>query len=156
MSSTHDVLFYEGSWYMFSNFSALAIEWEGELWFTSEHAYQAAKFPNFADIRQNIQRARSPSEAKEIAHANMHLVSLDWPERKLAVMESILRSKLAQHPLVREKLLKTGNRRIVENSPTDSFWGRGPDWYGANHLGRIWMKLRAELLIEQDMIVDRF
>jgi predicted NAD-dependent protein-ADP-ribosyltransferase YbiA (DUF1768 family) len=63
-------------------------------------------------------------------------------------MEALLRLKLAQHSWVRERLLATGDAEIIEDSPKDSFWGRGPDWKGKNHLGRLWMKLRAELLVQ--------
>ena len=41
--------------------------------------------------------------------------------------------------------IQTGNAEIVEDSPKDNFWGRGPKWKGANHLGKLWMKIRAEL-----------
>ena len=42
-------------------------------------------------------------------------------------MESICRAKLEQHPYVQKKLLQTGNYIIMEDSPTDSFWGCGYD-----------------------------
>lgn len=61
-------------------------------------------------------------------------------------MENILRKKLEQHPHVKEKLLETGDREIIEASPTDGFWGCGPDKIGENHHGKIWMKLRSELI----------
>ena len=33
MSKTDDaILFYEGEYYMFSNFSAFAVEWRGKVW----------------------------------------------------------------------------------------------------------------------------
>ena len=38
---------------------------------------------------------------------------------------------------------------IVENSPHDFFWGRGFDGSGQNHLGRLLVELREELLHEQ-------
>lgn len=60
-------------------------------------------------------------------------------------MESILCAKLKQNPYVYKKLLQTGKRQIVEDSPKDSFWGWGPDREGRNELGKFWMKLRAEL-----------
>ena len=36
--------------------------------------------------------------------------------------------------------------QIVETSPHDFFWGSGFDGSGANQLGRLLMRLRAELL----------
>jgi predicted NAD-dependent protein-ADP-ribosyltransferase YbiA (DUF1768 family) len=46
---------------------------------------------------------------------------------------------------VQKKILETGDRELVENSPRDSFWGWGLNKDGENHLGKIWIKLREEL-----------
>ncbi|MBI5004482.1 NADAR family protein [Candidatus Kaiserbacteria bacterium] len=138
------ILFYEGPWYLFSNFSAFAVHWRGEDWSTVEHAYQAAKFGD-ERIRSHIRIARSAHEAKKLARAYHDYMRRDWQDVKLGIMEEILRVKLAQHLYVRQQLLETGDAEIVEDSPKDSFWGRGPDWQGENHLGRLWMKLREEL-----------
>lgn len=142
--SSQPVLFYEGPYYMFSNFSSFAVEiWE-RVWPTAEHAYQAAKFNDKA-MWESVFNARSPHEAKVIARAFDDRKRTNWSGLKLEVMEEILRAKLAQHEYIRKKLLDTGDRLIVEDSPTDNFWGGGPDDKGANHLGKLWMKLRAEL-----------
>lgn len=137
------ILFYEVEYYFLSNFSAFAVEWMGRLWMTAEHAYQAAKFLE-EEIRELIRNARSAHEAKQIAKKYKHLRRDDWDEIKLSVMESILRAKLEQHPEILKKLLLSEGKFLVEDSPTDSFWGRGHDWKGENWLGRIWMKLRDE------------
>ena len=50
--------FYEGEYYLLSNFSAHQVEYGGELWMTSEHAYQAAKYHDPA-VREKIKRAPS-------------------------------------------------------------------------------------------------
>jgi len=60
-------------------------------------------------------------------------------------MEDILRHKLAQHPYVQKQLRESGGAELIEDSPKDAFWGRGPDWTGKNHLGKLWMKLRSEM-----------
>ncbi len=139
-----EALFHDGQWYMFSNFSAFAVYWENHLWMTAEHAYQAAKFEE-PETRRQIRHALSAHEAKRLAKVFRSEADPDWPRRKLAVMEEILRAKLAQHEYVREMLIKTGKLEIIEDSVTDCFWGRGRDWRGENHLGKIWMKLRAEI-----------
>lgn len=138
------IVFYEGRGYFLSNFSSFAIEWGGYLCATSEHHYQASKFTD-ESIRKLIREARSAHDSKKLAEAHQDNIRPDWDdEMKLAVMESILRAKLEQHPYIVRKLLETGDAFLVEDSPKDSFWGRGPDWKGKNHLGRLWMKLRAE------------
>lgn len=138
------VLFYEGPWYAFSNFSSFAVFYNGRDCMTSEHAYHAEKFLD-EKIIQEIMAARSAHDAKVIARKYQEFICPDWYVINLRVMEEIVRAKLEQHPYIRKKLLETGDAEIIEDSPRDSFWGRGPDWKGKNHLGKIWMKLRAEL-----------
>ncbi len=138
------ILFYEGQWYFLSNFSSFMVRWRGVDWITSEHAYQAAKFDD-PIIIEEIKNARSAYDAKVIARAYDHKKIPNWYEVRLGIMEEIVRVKLEQHSYIHRKLLETGDREIIEDSPTDSFWGRGPDWKGENHLGKIWLNLRNEL-----------
>lgn len=60
-------------------------------------------------------------------------------------MTELARAKAAQNEDVREMLLKTGTKRIVENSPWDDFWGIGPNGDGQNQVGKILMQVRDEL-----------
>jgi N-glycosidase YbiA len=59
-------------------------------------------------------------------------------------VEEILRAKLAQHTEAQEALIKSGDEEIVEESPTDYFWGAGADGSGQNMLGKVWMKIRDQ------------
>jgi ribA/ribD-fused uncharacterized protein len=147
MSGQSQILFYESQHYYLSNFSAFAVRVRRETWMTVEHAYQARKFPIGIALsaRQSIFRAMSAHDAKQVAKANKHLVRAGWDEIKLKVMEELIRLKFDQHEFVRKMLLSTGDAELVEDSPKDSFWGRGPDWKGQNHLGRLWMKIRDEM-----------
>jgi ribA/ribD-fused uncharacterized protein len=139
------IYFYD-QWYdVLNNFSANAVEIEGILYPTSEHAYQAAKCTD-PDGKQEIKSAKSPLLAKEISNQKYKSAKdSDWNNKKLGVMESILRAKLAQHQEVREALIKSGTEEIAEDSPVDAFWGRGEDGNGENQLGKLWMKIRSEL-----------
>jgi ribA/ribD-fused uncharacterized protein len=137
--------FYEREYYVFSNFSAFAIEWKDKFWMTSEHAYQAEKFEDEA-IREEIRNARSAHDSKKIAEKYEGQVRSDWSETKLVVMEQILRAKLAQQPYVMKKLLESKGRTLVEDSWRDAYWGWGPNKDGENHLGKLWMKIRDELV----------
>jgi|SRR3989344_6148102 len=148
LSVNDPVLFYEREFYVFSNFSSFAVEWKGVLWMTSEHAYQAAHFTDEAMI-EKIKNARSAHDSKKLVEANQGKKRPDWKDIKLQVMEEIVRAKLSQHAYIQKKLLQTGSREIIEDSPKDAFWGWGPNKDGNNHLGKIWMKLREELLASQ-------
>lgn len=59
-------------------------------------------------------------------------------------MTEIVRGKVTQNVDVRTCLLATGSKKIVENSPWDSFWGCGADGNGENQMGKILMQLRGE------------
>ncbi len=137
--------FYEDEFYMLSNFSSFAVEWRGELWMTAEHAYQAAKFSD-PDIREKIKNARSAHDAKKIAKVYRHFMDIDWHQVKVYVMKEILRAKRDQHPYVQKKLEQTKGQDLVETSPRDAFWGWGPNRDGENHLGKLWMELRDEVV----------
>jgi hypothetical protein len=140
------IAFYEREYYCFSNFSSFAVRWKGRLWQTSEHAYQAAHFFKTApSLAEKIYKAKSAHEAYKIAKANVSKVPEDWMDKKVSIMEDIVRHKLKQNPYVMHKLMQTKNRKIVEDSPKDDFWGWGSERNGENALGKIWMKLRSEI-----------
>lgn len=109
---------------------------------TIEHAYQAAKTTNSAH-RFLIRKAKTPGEAKRLGKT---LVTLrpDWEVVKIEVMRQLVRQKFLKQPF-RAQLLETGDADLIEeNSWGDTFWGvcRG---VGRNELGKILMRIRAEL-----------
>ncbi len=138
--------FYEREFYCFSNFSSVAVRWKGKLWPTSEHAYQASRFMG-KDIKivNKIHKAISADDAYRIAMTTLGDQFGIYTDKDLKVMEDIVRHKLKQNSYVMHKLLQTGKRKIVEDSPKDSFWGWGPKRDGRNELGKIWMKLKTEV-----------
>ncbi|MBX4215712.1 NADAR family protein [Candidatus Parcubacteria bacterium] len=137
------IFFYEHEFYVFSNFSSFAIEWKGKLWPTSEHAYQAERFDDTA-TKEIVRAMRSAHEAFKYAQANKGKQRGDWNEIKLGVMKEILSEKVRQHSYVKKKLLESSDRTLIEDSWRDDFWGWGPNKDGKNHLGKLWMEVRAE------------
>ncbi len=139
------VYFFTPAYYPLDNFSAHALSVWGIDFPTAEHAFQWKKFSdNAKDVAEEILNAKSPQQVKEISDANKLGQSPNWPEKRIEVMEEILRAKAKQHKDVRDVLEKTGKRLIIENSPVDSFWGIGSDGNGQNMVGKIWMKIRDE------------
>lgn len=138
--------FYPREFFCFDNFSSFKLLYEGVLFSTVEHAYQAYKFKDTApEIFNEIVNCYSSDEARRIAHRNEDKVVDNWDEVKLDLMEKFLRAKLEQNPFVKKKLLETKDYLICEDSPVDDFWGIGKHRKGRNELGKIWMKLRSEL-----------
>lgn len=123
-----------------SNFSSPAIQFEGTWYPSLEHAFQAAKTLN------PFERAKilpmTPGEAKR--YGRTVTLRADWDDVKRDVMETLVRQKF-DNPQYRHLLLATGNRELIEgNTWNDTYWGvcKGR---GENHLGRILMRVRADL-----------
>lgn len=133
--------FYEGAFYMLSNFSAHEVVFRGETFKTSEHAYQAAKFAD-PIIRRKIVTASSAFLAREYGQAPLGMTE---NFNKVFIMKEIMRAKLQQHFDVQEALRKIGHADIIKNHPDDYFWGAGADDSGENVMGKIWMELRDEM-----------
>ena len=139
--------FYMSPHYALDNFSSFAVLYRNRLWMTSEHAYQAAKFDDEAVVNL-IFEAKSAHDAKQIARAHNYLKRGDWDTVKEAVMEEILYLKAVQHECVRKTLKRSLGLLLIEDSPYDGFWGRGPFWDGKNKLGYLWMKVGTRLQVE--------
>ncbi|MBI1999050.1 MAG: NADAR family protein [Parcubacteria group bacterium] len=145
LDNEKQIFFYEQEFYVFSNFSSFKLEWNGELWMTSEHAYHSEKFTDHPEIVRQLKATRSAHDALKLAYANRDKYPENWDDIKLKVMKEILRAKVAQHPYVKKKLLESGDKELIENSWRDAYWGWGPDKDGENHLGKLWMEVRKEL-----------
>jgi hypothetical protein len=115
---------------------------------TSEHAYHWSKFWNIEgaeSICESILLSRSAHEALQIAKRAKIMRDANWDNVKYEVMKSILIAKVTQHDYVYRKLLETGDRRLIEDSWRDDYWGWGPNRDGQNNLGKIWMEIRNDL-----------
>ena len=145
LDTDEQVCFYEQEFYVLSNFAAFTLHWKGIRFDTSEAAYHWEKFPDAPEVAGAIRTAPSAHEAFKIAERNKQYQREDWDQQKAWVMLDILRAKVEQHEYVRRKLIETGDRKLIEDSWRDDFWGWGPDHDGQNMLGRIWMNIRAQL-----------
>jgi len=127
-----------------SNFYSCELKFEGRSYATAEHAFQAAKTDDPAE-REKVRAARSAGSAKALG--KRVTLRKGWDKERVSVMEAVLRAKFAD-PGLRARLLATGSAELVEgNSWNDTFWGvcrgRGQNW-----LGKLLMKLRAEVELE--------
>lgn len=126
-----------------SPFSAHEIEIDGVIYKTAEHAYQALRV--VPEARSAIMTATSPMDAWRRGQKCKEQGALMLDIDKLSLMEKIFRAKLTQHKDVRDVLKITHNRELLKVYDTDYFWGTGTDGTGDNQMGKLWMKLRAEL-----------
>lgn len=128
----------------FSNFAAFPIELDGQTWPTSEHYFQAQKFPG-TEHAEAIRLERSPMIAARMGRDRRKPLRPDWDTVKDDLMRVAVRAKFRQHPALRELLLSTGDALLVEHTTNDAYWGDGGDGSGRNMLGRILMEVRDEL-----------
>lgn len=59
----------------------------------------------------------------------------DWESAKDDIMRKALQAKFTQNADLKKLLKDTGNRKIIEASPKDAYWGWGRDKKGKNMLG---------------------
>ena len=131
----------------FSNFSLHPIQVERLYWQTVEHYYQAQKFVGTENERliQVIRDAQTPMAAAQIGRDRTLKLRSDWEQVKQQVMRQGVLTKFLTHSDIQEILLNTDEELIVEDSPTDYYWGCGQDKTGQNQLGKILMSVRQEL-----------
>lgn len=152
LDTEESVFFYEQEFYVLSNYSSFAIQYNDQLFMTSEHLYHYHKFHANPEIQALIILARSAHDAQQIANKYKHLRNPDWDTVKEQIMTEILILKIGQHEYVKRKLLETGNRELVEDSWRDDYWGWGPNKDGRNRLGMLWMFVRY--LLQRQLIQE--
>lgn len=165
-----------------SNFAAYPIEFNDIVFPTAEHVFQYMRFlsPKWvkgslearADalpVMYQIRDTRSPFGAKLIAHDHRESWLVQPHSRSdLENMLAVLRFKAQQHPQLRQALIQTGTRMIIEDctyrvqrEPVE-FWGArwgqrrevtssghviqyaNGEWKGLNKLGMLWLQVRDE------------
>lgn len=134
----------------FSPYTAHAIEIDGVIFPTVEHAYQCKRYSDIKIIEE-IKAATSPVKAWETSSRYKHLQIPEFKseEYKLKVMKQLMTLKALQHDDVRSALINSEGlkivKHIVSDPPGDGFWDDGKDGKGLNHVGKIWMEIREDL-----------
>jgi hypothetical protein len=127
-----------------SNFYPAAITVDGKKYPTTEHYFQAMKFP--AGCHQDtIRHASTPSKAKKLGGSRAVAIRSDWEAVKEDVMYIACYAKFTQHRKLGALLLQTGDAILVEHTHRDYEWGDGGDGSGQNKLGKVLMRVRDTL-----------
>lgn len=124
---------------------------------SSEHLYQAMRYPLFPEIQFEIISQQNAMKAKMISNKYKATYSRpDWEKIQIKVMRWVLEIKLAQNWETFGKLLEqTGDKQIVEFSKDDKVWGAKPidgKLIGVNALGRLLMELRQKYILSDRKI----
>lgn len=132
-----------------SNLYRRSVKFEGRIYPTSEHAYQAGKARR-PEVRDWLMAAPSPALLAMAAHGLYRWdVVPDWSRTKFDRMRRVLQAKFEQHRDLADLLAATGDARLVEAATVDNsvnrLWGEVEGKGGRNMLGRLLMEVRAGL-----------
>lgn len=125
-----------------------AFEVDGRTFTTAEHYMMWRKAMLFGDeaSAEKVLGAGHPKRAKEIGRGVRGFDETRWRESRYEIVLAGSLAKFGQHPELRDYLLGTGERVLVEASPLDRVWGIGlaaddpaaadpARWRGLNLLG---------------------
>ena len=125
---------------------------------SAEHFMMAAKARLFGDDAAvaEILAASHPAEAKALGRKVRGYADDVWARHRFGLVVEGNVAKFGQHADLRDFLLGTGDRVIVEASPRDRIWGIGlgagneraanpEEWRGMNLLGFALMEARQRL-----------
>lgn len=127
----------------FTRFDTTMI-YDGIVFYTNEHFYQAMKFKDKV-VRSKI--AEHPSKGLK-KYCEQFTIRDDWEAIKLDVMEYGLRFKFSDYnSTLKVALIATEGVELIEyNYWGDKFWGVcSKTKVGENNLGKLLMKIREEI-----------
>lgn len=135
---------FTGNYAFLSNFYPAPVTYMGQTYANSEAAFQAQKTCCAKEQQQfSIFRLHNPAEAKK--RGRKLNLRPDWNKIKIPLMYEICICKFMQNPELRDALIATGNRLLIEdNTWGDYFWGT-VNGQGENQLGLILMDVREKL-----------
>lgn len=135
-------------------------EVDGVTYTSAEQYMMAEKARLFGDekIRTEILSISDPRTCKALGRKVKNFDKAVWDKKKEDIVRNGNFEKFMQNDALRNFLLSTGDKVLVEASPTDRVWGIGlgknnPDaldpkkWRGQNLLGFILMAVRNEMAI---------
>lgn len=121
----------------------------------AEQAMMASKAAIFGDeaVLRQILTASSPKRQKELGRSVANFDSSIWSAQSFRIVAVMNYHKFCQNPDLRNALLDTGDRHLVEGAWYDKIWGVGlawndpaiedeRNWQGTNWLGEALMAVR--------------
>ncbi len=143
----------------FSQWYPIAFEEDGILYPTAEHYMMAHKAKLFKDnaIFEEIIMSKHPNDVKKLGRKVKNFDTKIWDAHKYEIVKKANYQKFSQNKKLKEFLVNTKDRIIVEASPVDAIWGIGMaqdhgnilnpmKWRGENLLGFALMEVREELM----------
>lgn len=161
MKTTDTHIFFYGS--VFSQWADSPFEIDGVQYVTAEQWMMAEKARTFNDEEtlKKILYFPSPSMQKKLGRQVKNYNDEVWASKRFDAVVKGNYAKFSQNERLRQILLNTEDKILVEASPTDRIWGIGlseydsrcldeSKWRGQNLLGKALMKVRNMLKEENN------
>ena len=142
----------------FSQWYEIEFEVDGHRYNCAEQYMMAQKAWLFKDIEifSKILDARDPKEIKALGREVKNFEPKIWNQHKFEIVVKGNLGKFGDNPELKDYLLSTRDKILVEASPYDKIWGIGmkvetpgienpSNWKGENLLGFALMEVRDEL-----------
>ncbi len=127
-----------GNYRFLSNFHLAEVYYEGLLYPSTEHAYQAAKTLD-VNVREEFMKltcSQDKNKGQEIGLRDK------WDVIKYDVMFAVVFDKFFRHTYLRTLLLETGDKYLEETNHWKDIYYGVCDGVGKNILGKILMQVR--------------
>lgn len=134
------------------------VEFDGTKYCTAEQYMMAKKALLFGDdeVFYAIMRTQNPSEQKALGRSVRNFDVGKWNEVAQDIVYTGNLLKFSQNEDLKKYMLDTGDKFLVEASPTDTIWGIGlglndpnlsrvSKWRGSNWLGIALVRVREEI-----------
>ena len=144
----------------FSQWYEAPFKANGKIYQTAEHYMMHEKATLFGDssAAERILSASNPGEAKAIGREVLGFNQAVWEDNSFRIVVSASLAKYGGNPELKQFLINTKDRVLVEASPVDKIWGIGMaaddplcenpnNWKGKNLLGFALMEAR-DLLVQ--------
>jgi len=141
-----------------SNFYPSVFTYQGFNFSSSEQFFMWKKALFFEDfkIAQDILEQDDPLKCKKLGRLVKNFNEKVWTENSKQIMEIAVYQKFSQNPTLKNFLLSTKDKYLVEASPRDRIWGIGmgennpnakcyKKWRGKNWLGEVLVNVRNTL-----------
>ena len=135
--------------HVFENEFPVSVSYEGEVYPSAFHAYQAARFADhaarapLAAQREGGPRAMSIQEARVYGSSPTFGLVADFVKEREGILADVVRSKFTTHERLLLALMRTGEAEMRYDSPSPT-WGYAGG-AGQNMHGRVLSRLRDEL-----------
>lgn len=147
----------------FSQWYPSKFEENGILYLTAEHYMMAGKAKLFKDdeILSRILESTNPKLVKDLGKKVRNFNAKIWDENKFEIVKQGNFLKFSQNEKMKDFILSTSDKILVEASPYDKIWGIGMleteenvenplQWRGENLLGFALMEVRDLLKQENE------